>query len=269
MNACSEDSMYVSSKARQPGYEKILILYKPKVDSVMLCAGKMHNYIQEIKQLLNSNSNDDNEFASNTQPTIKIKLISNELAKSLYDSLNSYSQLLLHSLPFKITYYDFTVPIDTSKQFSKNLEMWRGTYFDGLTGQAMLSSLTELDYQVWLSANKMTNIIRYQWSDDLIEYFNVYEPFVSQNSMYFLPGQTLEINVGLGRFSNDIKHKVIISGQQQLLNADGIAEYKKVVTVGKGGSIPIVITYTDPNTGEQQTVTKNISYTVFESPKNK
>ncbi len=115
----------------------------------------------------------------------------------------------------------------------------------------------------------MTEIIRSQWSDDLIGDCHVYEPFVCQNSMYFLPGQTLEINVGLGRYCNDIQPQIIINGQQQKLNAQGIAEYKKPITVSKDGSIPISISYINPNTGQIMTMSKSILYTVFRSPKNK
>ncbi len=149
INACSDDSIYVSSKSWQPGFEKILILYKPKIDSVLLIARRMHNYIQAIKLSLNSNVNQDNEILSNSQQTTRMKLISNEMAKSLYDSLNAYSNSLPHILPFKIRNYNLTLPVDTSNPFSKNTEIWQKTYFDELTGPAMLSSLTELDYQVF------------------------------------------------------------------------------------------------------------------------
>lgn len=269
INACLEDSMYVDLKSRTPGYQKIQIIYKPKIDSVMLLARGMHTYIQELKLSLNLNLNveEDKELANNSQSTKNGKLNSNEVTKSLYDSLNSYSKSLLNILPFKIKYYNLNMPVDTSKSFFKNAEIWKNAYFDGLTRLATLSSLTELDYKVWLSANQMTNIICSQWSDDL-QLDDRYRYFLTnQNSSYFLPGQTLEINVGLGSYVKNIKPQIFIDGQEQAVNAEGYTIFKKPITSRKSGLIPITISYKDPNTGQTKTMSKQLSYTVLQPSK--
>ena len=80
--------------------------------------------------------------------------------------------------------------------------------------------------------------------------------------MIFAPGDTAEVTAGLGSFTTVGNPVIFIDGQQQQLDANGIALYHKKVGKEKRRTIPVVITFTNPHTGKKESIENEISYTV-------
>ena len=80
--------------------------------------------------------------------------------------------------------------------------------------------------------------------------YDKFVPLVSTNSTYFMPGEEMEIQAGLGAFNASVKPTVTIDGKALAVNDAGVAETK--FNVGGTGSrkMNITVKYVDPSTGE-------------------
>jgi gliding motility-associated protein GldM len=89
-----------------------------------------------------------------------------------------------------------------------------------------------------------------------------FEPLVGTSSTYLMPGEQMIVTAGLGAFNSNVKPVVTIDGRAISVNANGVAES----TVSAGGtgahSMNVSVSFVDPNTGEQKTISKKIDYTV-------
>jgi hypothetical protein len=85
---------------------------------------------------------------------------------------------------------------------------------------------------------------------------------VGQNSTILMPGEELQIYSGIGSFSLESRPKISVYGKPIPIEADGIAVYK-IKTLSKPGKyyVPVKINYIDQE-GRQQTVEREIEYTV-------
>jgi len=92
--------------------------------------------------------------------------------------------------------------------------------------------------------------------------YDKFVPLVSTNSTYFMPGEEMEIQAGLGAFNASVKPTVTIDGKALTVNDAGVAETK--FNVGGTGSrkMRVSVKYVDPSTGESKETTKDIEYTV-------
>jgi gliding motility-associated protein GldM len=89
-----------------------------------------------------------------------------------------------------------------------------------------------------------------------------FEILTSQNTNYLLPGQQLEIKAGIGAFSSKAKPTISINGVSQQANDSGFARYTTTAGGGGGGTVPISVSFKDPNTGQVTTKNTTVTYTV-------
>ena len=84
----------------------------------------------------------------------------------------------------------------------------------------------------------------------------------AQNKSVVQAGEKIEIYAGVGEFSSNMKTEVFIYDKPVRLDENAIAIYK-LKAASKPGKyyVPVKINYTDQN-GRQQTVQKEIEYTV-------
>ncbi len=92
--------------------------------------------------------------------------------------------------------------------------------------------------------------------------YDQFVPLVSTNSTYFMPGEEMEIQAGLGAFNKDVPSIITIDGKTLKADNAGVAGTK--FNVGGTGSrkVRVSVKYTDPVTGEARETTKDIEYTV-------
>jgi hypothetical protein len=190
-----------------------------------------------------------------------------KLYSEIFDTINSFSNHLIGLIPNDKISYLGVLPIQTiiSKPTDTKL-VWAKTYFEGLSNKAIGAVLSKVENDVLRSTDIILNFMNNQ-SESIIYYDEFLLPLVSQNSMVFLPGQTLEISAGLGAYSSISTPKIKINNQFIHITENGYGIYKKIITNEKSGSLPIIISYKDPNTGKLSTLSKSINYTVFQPPK--
>jgi gliding motility-associated protein GldM len=128
--------------------------------------------------------------------------------------------------------------------------------------QPVVANLTMLSKVLNDVKNTESQSVKYLFSkmDAVIWRYNKFEPLVSTNATYLMPGEELIVQAGLGAFNDAAKPVVTIGGSGVAVGANGVGEKK--FSVSSSGSIPVSVSYKDPNTGEEKTISKTISYTV-------
>ncbi len=96
--------------------------------------------------------------------------------------------------------------------------------------------------------------------DGVVVRLNKFEPLVSTNATYLMPGEELVVSAGLGAFNDENKPQITIGGAGVATGPNGLGERK--IQVQSSGSVPVTITYKDPNTGIMQSISKTVQYTV-------
>lgn len=93
--------------------------------------------------------------------------------------------------------------------------------------------------------------------------FYSYSAILGQNSTILKPGETLEITAGMGAFSANGKPTIVINGQNILLGEEGFSRFRtKTQNIPGHYRIPVQIKFTNQITGKEETLSKNVEYTV-------
>ncbi|MEI9810185.1 MAG: hypothetical protein WDO16_21235 [Bacteroidota bacterium] len=95
-------------------------------------------------------------------------------------------------------------------------------------------------------------------------FYDVYSTIIGQSSNIVRSGEQIEITAGVGAFSRIASLKITIAGKEVTAGDEGIALYK-FKSSSKPGThfIPVKLSYTDQD-GKEQTIEKNVEYTVAE-----
>ncbi len=129
--------------------------------------------------------------------------------------------------------------------------------------QPVVANLTMISKTINDIKNTEGDAVKHLFSkiDGVVIRLNKFAPLVSTNATYLMPGEDLIVSAGVGAFNDDAKPQISIGGSGVPTGPDGMGEKK--FTVGTtGGTIPVVINFKDPNTGETKTITKSVTYTV-------
>lgn len=154
---------------------------------------------------------------------------------------------------------DFPIDVSVPKTQNKNIKTWSDAYFHMTPTVAAITILSKFQNDVLRSGNMMAQYCQDQIGKVEVVY-DKFEILTSQSSNYLLPGQPLEIKAGIGTFSSAAKPTVSINGVSLAVNDSGFARYN--TTVSSSGSIPVTVSFKDPNTGEIQTKSTTVKYTV-------
>lgn len=154
---------------------------------------------------------------------------------------------------------DFPIDVSVPKTQNKNNKTWTDAYFHMTPSVAAITILSKFQNDVLRSGNMMAQYCQDQIGKVEVVY-DKFEILTSQSSNYLLPGQPLEIKAGIGTFSSAAKPTISINGVSQVANDSGFARYN--TTVSNSGSIPVSVSFKDPNTGQTMTKTTQVNYTV-------
>jgi gliding motility-associated protein GldM len=129
--------------------------------------------------------------------------------------------------------------------------------------QPVVANLTMLSKTLNDIKNTEQDAVKHLFSkiDGVVIRLNKFAPLVSTNATYLMPGEELVVSAGVGAFNDDAKPQITIGGSSVVTGAEGMGE-KRFVVGTTGGTVPVVINFKDPNTGETKTITKSITYTV-------
>jgi gliding motility-associated protein GldM len=128
--------------------------------------------------------------------------------------------------------------------------------------QPVVANLTMLSKTLNDLKNTEADAISYLYGKvgGVVIRYNQFSVMGGTSSTYLMPNEEMVVTAGLGAFSDQGKPSITINGVNAPPNSEGIGEYKFKVT--QSGSVKINISFTDPNTGQPQTRTKEINYTV-------
>ena len=157
----------------------------------------------------------------------------------------------------------FTRAIDSITTNQKDLFQ---NYFDNVSPISALAMLNKMQNNVWVIEEKIIAFCYEQSSRLIIGPCIIDWPIIGLSSTIVQSGERIEITAGVGSFYSDMDPEVFIYGKRVALKDNALAVYKlKAETKPGKYYVPVKINYTDQD-GRQQTVQREIEYTVANIP---
>jgi gliding motility-associated protein GldM len=249
---------------KDPNTRERAAIWGPKADSALLLTREVSEYISELKQKLieGSGLKDDGTYKeSNLDAASRIFETDGE-GQKLFERLKKYKEDVLGILPANLaSSIDSILPIDLSMPPTQNKgnNTWSAAYFRMTPTIAAVTMLNKFDNDVKRTGNMVANKCMEQVGKVVLR-LDKFEPLVSQNTEYTLPGMPIKITAGLGAFSTQNLPTVTINGSPRPVDpASGAATWETTASGGGEQSVRVNITFKDPNTGETKTAEKTVS----------
>lgn len=152
------------------------------------------------------------------------------------------------------------LPIDLVNPKGKENMEWADVYFHMTPTVAALTILSKFENDVKNATAQAVEIFHKKVGQvELI--YDKFQAIASQSSQYLMPGQELVITGGVGAFNSKAQPSVSVDGANVPINADGVGEYKTVVSSPGTFSKKVKISFIKPD-GKSDFVEKEIKYTV-------
>jgi len=234
----------LQNKLVEPSTSQFAKRWYPKAQMIQAISRDAYNYIDRIIK--------EKAF----------KKMFEEDTSSLYQILIDYRTRLLQVDPtitevFERSLRVFTSAIDSANDNQK--EMLK-IYFNGASIEASEAMLVKLQNNIRFNEERITTFCHEQIATHPL--YPVIYTIAILNKSIVQSGEKIEVYAGLGRFSADMKTEVFVYDSPVKLDRDAVAIYK-LTAASKPGKyyVPIKIKFTDQE-GRQQTVEKEIEYTV-------
>ena len=250
-------------------------IWFPRAQEAQKLSVDMANYIENLKTTLKKESKGENigkpdeHFSEDNLDASTRLLVEGKDGKELEAKLKAFKTALLNTVPADKpeirAEFEKSLPLNLeapkSQTGSTANKEWKDAYFHMTPTIAALTILSKFQNDV---KNSQAIVVDryYQQIGKVAFKLDKFEAFASQNSNYLMPGQDLEIKAGIGAFSTEALPKVSINGAAVPTGADGAAVYKTSVSGTGEHTVKVVVNYKDPNTGEDKTATKDVTYTV-------
>lgn len=152
---------------------------------------------------------------------------------------------------------DLTIPKSQTGATNQNFTT---AYFYMTPGIAAVTILNKFQNDIKNSENQVVTYCHNQ-IDAVAVRFDKYGFVGGLNSTYLMPGEKVQVNVGLGATSSAAQPTIIVNGRSIPLNSDGLA----TTELDGGGtgqhSVDVIIKYVDQE-GIAKTIPKKLIYTV-------
>ena len=249
-------------------------IWQPKAAKAQALAKQTYDLIGNYKiQLMresgyNPESGDSSFKEDNIDAATRLFDTKGE-GKNMYDALESFKKNILAIDPEIAKQLGPKIPLnlETPKSQSGNkptgdkYKDWTTSYFHMTPTVAALTILSKFQNDVKNTESQVAVFCANQVGTVKIIY-DKFVPLIGTNSTYFMPGEEMEVQAGLGAFNASVKPTVTIDGKSIAVDASGVAETK--FNVGGTGSrkMHVSVKYVDPSTGELKETNKDIEYTV-------
>ena len=189
--------------------------------------------------------------------------------KILYSKLEEFKKKLLAINPEMAAKIGTQIPLNLevpkssigNKSTGDKTKDWINSYFHMTPTIAALTILSKFQNDIRNSENiAATFCLNQVGAVKLI--MDKFEPLVGTSSTYLMPGEEMTVIAGLGAFNSKVVPTVSIDGRSIAVNANGVAESKFNVGSTGAKSMNVSVSFIDPNTGENKTISKKIDYTV-------
>lgn len=245
--------------------------WQPKAQQVKALSDEVSLLIDKYKQELKVEAEleADGSFREDNIDAATRLFDTKGAGKILYTKLESFKIKLLAIDTFMASQIGTKIPLDLKipKSASGNLmtgnkvQDWITSYFHMTPTVAALTMLSKFQNDVKNSENlAATFCINQVGAVKLI--MDKFEPLVGTSSTYLMPGEEMTVTAGLGAFNSNVKPTVTIDGRSIALSANGVAESKFNVGGSGSRSMNVNVSFIDPNTGEQKTISKKIDYII-------
>ena len=245
LSASSADILTsLQNKLADPSTSQFAKMWYPKAQMIQAISTEAYNYIERIIK----------------QKAFK-KMFKDDTS-NLYQRLVAYRTRLLQVDPritktFERSLRIFTSEIDSANDNQK--EMLK-IYFSGVSIEASEAMLVKLQNNIRFNEERITTFCHEQIATHPL--YPVIYAIAIQNKSIVQPGEQIEVYAGLGRFSADIKTEVFVYDNPVQLDGEAVAIYKLAAASRPGKYyVPVKIKYIDQD-GKQQTIQKEIEYTV-------
>ncbi|GAO45121.1 gliding motility protein GldM [Flavihumibacter petaseus] len=244
----------------------------PKAQEAQKLSDDLSNYINDLKTRLKKEAKGENigtpeeKFSEDNLDAATRMLVEGKDGVELENRLKAFKTNLLNVIPEdQRAAIEKSLPLDLSipksQTGSTTSKEWKSAYFHMTPTIAALTILSKFQNDVKNSEAIVVDHF-YQQIGKVKFKLDKFEAFASQNSQYLMPGQELVITSGIGAFSTEALPSVTVNGAKVTTNPDGSAIYKTTVNGAGEHTVKVVVAYKDPNTGEDKTTTKDVTYTV-------
>jgi gliding motility-associated protein GldM len=258
-----------AASLEEPKTHEKAAIWKPKADQVKDLSSKVSTYIDNLKDKLKRESGyapekGDTSFkVENLDAATRLMGTEGE-GEKLRAALEQYKKDILAIDPDIAKEFNNQLPINVDKPVSEagnTNQTWTDAYFHMTPTIAALTILSKFQNDVKNTENKVASYCFKQIGSVKIIY-DKFEPMISANATYLMPGEQLELKAGLGAFNSSAKPTVLINGTPATVGANGVAEIKMPAGGSGAHSMKIDVKYADPSTGEDKVLSKVFEYTV-------
>ncbi len=250
-------------------------IWKPKADKAREIATNAYNVIDKLKLDLKKEAgfdpaaNGDSTFKEdNIDAATRLFDVKGE-GKTLYTTLEKFRKDILEIDPEMAKSLGAKLPINLASPASKTgstktgdaIKDWTFSYFHMTPTVAALTMLSKFQNDIKNTESQVATYCINQVGTVKVIY-DKFVPLIGTNSNYFMPGEEMEVQAGLGAFNASVKPTVTIDGKQLNVDETGVATTK--FNVGGTGSrkMRVSVKYVDPQSGEMKETSKDIEYTV-------
>jgi gliding motility-associated protein GldM len=243
-------------------------IWMPKAQQAQQIAKKTYDYIETLKVKVKDyggfkpGSKDSLGWESNLDAATRL-MEKEGNGEKLKKELDNFRAQILAIDPVIAKEFANKLPIDTKVPPSKTgtaKQDFTTAYFNMTPGIAAVTILNKFQNDIKNSENQVVNYCHNQ-IDAVAVRFDKYGFVGGLNSTYLMPGEKVQVNVGLGATSSAAQPTVIVNGRSIPLDGEGLA--KTELAAGGTGthSVDVVIKYVDQE-GIEKTIPKKLTYTV-------
>src|SRR5215203_6369979 len=234
---------FLKGKLQEMGSKERAQVWYPKAEEIQQLSTGISDYIENVKNKIKDSSINSAE---------------------LFDKLKRYREQILQVDPKITPVFEKSLPVFTrSIESSKNnQEKLFKDLFKNTSSESALAILSRFQNNIKINELKLITFCNENVGCLDCGTHYTFSAIAIQSSSIVEGGGKLEIIAGVGSFSTRQKPEIFIYGKEVRIHEDGAARYKIKAPFKPGEYyVPIKISYIDQN-GRQQTIQKEIEYTV-------
>jgi hypothetical protein len=271
----------LAAKQKDPQTHALAETWGPRADRIKQYADSIKDLINNIKRDLVSQSDSlKKDFVDVTkqlhnadgvgqQLLNKLTVFKNSLFTAIYSgedsvqqsNIKNYLNRILKTTPLLPGYKD-SLPVDQQRNYKKR---WLEESFGTSTSLMAMIMLNKIENDVLVTEKEF---ITYCNNRAIVYECMTYYKFRAVavlSSSYVKAGQSIEVEAGVGSFSDAMKPRITINGKEVKVGNDATAVYKFIATGAPGKHIvPVTIEYTKPD-GTNASVSINREYILAEN----
>ena len=211
----------------------------------------LYNYIDGLKAKLQQES------------SVKTIFFEQKKGEELYNKLKKYREEILGiEQSIKENLEKSIVVITNDFDSNKIKPDFADYFFKAATTDEVMALLTKFQNNIKVNENKIVAFCFYK-IPSRHGYCDFFSAIIGQNKSVLKPGETFEINAGVGNFSQRFADpEILFNGTEIKTNGSGVSTYRRKVSTNPGKYfVPVKVSYKDQD-GKTQIIEQTIEYTV-------